>query len=157
MWGKAAHKAAAAIKAAFLRGEEDSDNDLDLQRNTSRDLQRRCMGNPNRDERIFGVYSETTIPSHIVPALPASCILSVSVSQPAVVEDSSVPASGEDLAVAFLLPSEYHGVVIQPDPGRKLLSLKAAFMNPSFEPVASSDPPRATLAKWWKAHSGFVP
>ena len=114
------------------------------------------MGNPNRDDRIYGVYSETSIANHIVPALPASCILPVSVSQPAVVADNSIPASGEDLAVTFLLPSEYHGVVIKPDPGRKLLSLKAAFMDPSFEPVTSSDPPRATLAKWWKAVSKRV-
>ena len=42
-------------------------------------------------------------------------------------------------------------MVVQPDPGRKLLSLKAAFMEPSFEPVASSDPPRASLANWWRA------
>jgi hypothetical protein len=115
------------------------------------------MGNPNRDDRIYGVYSETTVASHIVPALPASCILPVSVTQPAVVEDSSISASGEDLAVTFLLPSEYHGVVIQPNPGRKLLALKAAFMDPSFEPVASSDPPRSTLAKWWQAVSKRVP
>ena len=32
-----------------------------------------------------------------------------------------------------------------------MLSLKAAFMEPSFEPVASSDPPRARLADWWRA------
>ena len=46
MWGKESNKAAAAIKAAFLRGEEDPDKDLDLQR--------RCMGHPGRDERIYG-------------------------------------------------------------------------------------------------------
>ena len=110
IWGKEANKAAAAIKAAFLRGEEDSDNDLDLQR--------RCMGNPNWDERIYGVHTETTVASHIVPALPASCILPVSVSQPAIVEGGSIPASsGEDLAATFLLPLEYHGVVVQPIPG----------------------------------------
>ena len=69
---------------------------------------------------------------------------------------SSVPAPGEDLAVAFLLPSEYHGVLIQPAPRLKILALKASFMDPSFEPVSSSDPPRATLAKWWKAVSKRV-
>ena len=53
--------------------------------------------------------------------------------------------------MTFRLPVEYHGVVVQHDPGRKLLSLKAAFMEPSFEPVASSDPPRASLANWWRA------
>ena len=144
MWGKESDKAAAAIKAAFLRGEEDPDNDFDLQR--------QCIGDPGRDERIYGVYKETTVASHSVPALPASCILPVSVSQPGNVEGSSVPASGEDLAEIFLLPLEYHGVVVQPDPGRKLLLLlKAAFMDPSFEPAASSDPPRASLAKWWQA------
>ena len=71
-------------------------------------------------------------------------------------EDNSIPALGEDLAVTFLLPSKYHGVLFQPEPRLKLLSLKAAFMDPSFEPVASSDPPRATLAKWWKAVSERV-
>ncbi len=143
MWGRESNKAAAAIKAAFLRGEEDPDNDLDLQR--------RCIGDPGRDERIYGVYKETTVASHSVPALPASCVLAVSVSQPAIVEGSFVPASGEDLVATFLLPLEYHGVLVQPDPGRNLLSLKAAFMDPSFEPVASSEPPRASLAKWWQA------
>ena len=53
-------------------------------------------------------------------------------------EGSSIPASGEDLAVTFRLPFEYHGVVVQPDPGRKLLSLKVAFMDASFEPEPSS-------------------
>ena len=42
-------------------------------------------------------------------------------------------------------------MVVQPDPGRKLLSLKAAFMEPSFEPVASSDPPRTSLANCLRA------
>ena len=36
------------------------------------------------------------------------------------------------------------------------MALKASFMDPSFEPVSSSDPPRATLAKWWKAVSKRV-
>ena len=75
----------------------------------------------------------------------------MSVSQPVIAEGSSVPASGEDLAATFLLPVEYHGVVVQPEPRLKLLSLKTDFMDPSFEPVASSDPPRASLAKWWQA------
>jgi hypothetical protein len=48
------------------------------------------------------------------------------------------------------LPAAYHGVLFQPESRLKLLALKAAFMEPLFEPVASSDPPRATLAKWWK-------
>jgi hypothetical protein len=86
----------------------------------------------------------------LFPLSPASCLLPISVTQPAVVEDNSIAATGEDLAVAFLLPSEYHGVLFQPEPRLKLLSLKAAFMDPLIEPVASSDPPRATLAKWWK-------
>ena len=80
----------------------------------------------------------------------------MSVSQPAIVEGRSIPALGEDLAVTFRLPIEYHGVVVQPDPRRKLLSQKAAFMEPSFEPVASSDPTRANLAKWWQAVSKRV-
>ena len=32
-----------------------------------------------------------------------------------------------------------------------MLSLTAAFLEPSFEPVASSDPPRVRLADWWRA------
>ncbi len=32
-----------------------------------------------------------------------------------------------------------------------MLSLTAAFLEPSFEPVARSDPPRARLADWWRA------
>ena len=58
-----------------------------------RSLHRRCIGNPDRDERIDGGYAGTTVVLR-VPALPDSCILSVSVSQPANVEASSVPASG---------------------------------------------------------------
>ena len=58
--------------------------------------------------------------------------------------------------MAFLLPPEYHGVLIQPAPRLKILALKASFMDPSFEPVSSSDPPRATLVKWWKAVSKRV-
>ena len=111
-WETKAKKAAVAIKAAFLRGEECPDDD--------RDLQHRCIGNPGRDDCIYGVYRKTTVAGHSVTALPASCILPVSVSQPAIVEGSSVPASGEDLAVTYRLPLEYHGVVVQPDPGRKL-------------------------------------
>ena len=102
-------------------------------------------------DRIYGVYSETTVASHIVPALPASCILPAAMSQPAVVEESSIPDSGEGLAATFLLPVEYLGVIVRPEPRLKLLSLKTDFMDPSFEPVASLDPPRASLAKWWQA------
>ena len=58
--------------------------------------------------------------------------------------------------MAFLLPPEYHGVLIQPAPRLKLLALTASFMDPSFEPASSWDPPRATLAKWWKAVSNRV-
>ena len=99
-----------------------------------------------QSDRIYGAYSETAIASLTVPALPASCLLPVSVTQAAVLEDNSVAAAGEDPAVTFRLPAEYHGVLFQPEPRLKLLSLKAAFMEPSFEPVVSSDPPRATLA-----------
>ena len=98
--------------------------------------------------------------AHVFPlqlsVVPASLILPVSETQPTIGEGSTVPAPGEDLAVAFLLPSKYHGVLIQPAPRLKILALKAAFMDPSFEPVSSSDPPRATLAKWWKAVSKRV-
>ena len=55
LWGKAAHRVASAIKAAFLRGEEDPEINVDLHR--------RCMGNPNRGDRIYGAYSETAIAS----------------------------------------------------------------------------------------------
>ena len=100
IWGKESMKAAAAIKAAFLRGEEAPDKQYDLQR--------RC-----RDERIYGVYKDTTVAIRSVPALPASCSLPVPVSQPVIAEGSSVPASGEDFAATFLLPVEYHGVGAQ--------------------------------------------
>ncbi len=146
-WGKVANKAATAMRAAFLRGVEDPDKDVPLYR--------RCMGNPKRDHRIYGAYSKTVIASSSVPALPASCLLPVSVSktQSTIEEGNSLSASGEDLAVEFLLPPEYHGVLIQPEPRVTLLALTAPFMDPAFEPVASSNPPRATLAKWWKAVS----
>ena len=149
-WGKAANKVATEMKAAFLRGVEDPDKDVPLYR--------RCMGNPKRDDRIYGAYSKTVIASSSVPALPASCLLPASVSktQPIVGEGNSISAPGEDLAVAFLLPPEYHGVLIQPAPRLKLLALTASFMDPSFEPASSWDPPRATLAKWWKAVSNRV-
>jgi hypothetical protein len=35
----------------------------------------------------------------------------------------------------------------------KLLALTASFMDPAFEPVSRSNPPRAMLAKWWRAVS----
>ena len=59
-------RAAAAIKAAFLRGEECPDKD--------RSLLRRCIGDPGRDEHIYGGYAGTTVVLR-VPALPDSCIL----------------------------------------------------------------------------------
>jgi hypothetical protein len=58
--------------------------------------------------------------------------------------------------VAFHLPPEYHCVLIQPAPRLKILALTASFMDPSFEPASSWDPPRATVAKWWKAVSKRV-
>ena len=58
-------------------------------------------------------------------------------SHPSILGDGSIPASGEDLAVTFHLPYEYHGVIVQRDPGQKLLSLNAAFMDASFECGAS--------------------
>ncbi len=63
---------------------------------------------------------------------------------------------GEDLAVTYRLPEEYQGVTVKRDPGRKTLTLKANFMGASFEPVSSSDPPCATLAKWWDAMSKSI-
>ena len=38
-------------------------------------------------------------------------------SHPSILGDGSIPASGEDLAVTFRLPYEYHGVIVQRDPG----------------------------------------
>jgi hypothetical protein len=130
-----------------MRGVEDPDKDVPLFR--------RCMGNPQRDTRIYGAYSKTVIASPSVRALPASCLLPASVSktQPTIDEGNSISASGEDLAVSFLLPPEYHGVLIQPVPRVKLLALTASFMDPAFEPASSWDPPRAALATWWKAVS----
>jgi hypothetical protein len=146
-WRKEANKAATAMKAAFLRGVEDPDKDVCLYR--------RCMGNAKRDDRIYGAYSKTVIASTPVRALPASCLLPASVSkpQPIIEEGNSIAAPGEDLAVEFLLPPEYHGVLIQPAPNVKLLALTSAFMDPAFEPVSNSNPPRAMLAKWWRAVS----
>ena len=34
--------------------------------------------------------------------------------------------------------------------------LKPDFMDPAFEPLASSDPPRANLARWWQAVGKLV-
>ena len=65
-----------------MRGVEDPDKDVPLFR--------RCMGNPQRDTRIYGAYSKTVIASPFVPALPASCLLPASVIQAAVLEDNSV-------------------------------------------------------------------
>jgi len=138
---------ATATKAAFLRGVEDPDKDVCLYR--------RCMGHAQRADRIYGAYSKTVLASPSVPALPASCLLPAPVSktQPTVEEGNSIAAPGEDLAVEFLLPPEYHGVLIQPAPNVKLLALTASFMDPAFEPVSSSNPPRAMLAKWWRSVS----
>ena len=149
-WGKEANKAATAMKAAFLRGVEDPDKDVPIYR--------RCMGNPKRDDRIYGAYSKTLIASSSVPALPASCLLPASVSktQPTAGEGDSISAPVEDLAVAFRLPPEYHGILIQPVSRLKFLALTASFMDPSFEPASSWDPPRATLAEWWKAVSNRI-
>ena len=84
--------------------------------------------------------------------------LSVSASpQPAVREDGENPALVEDLAVTHRLPEEYHGVLVhQRHPGRKTLTIKAAFMDSSFEPVSSSNPPREHLEKWWQAVSKSI-
>ena len=89
-WGEEANEAAAAIKAAFLRGEECPDKD--------RSLQRRCIGDSGRDERIYGGYAGTTVVLR-VPALPDSCILPVSVSQPAIVEAGLRRRSRGDLSL----------------------------------------------------------
>ena len=75
MWGREAKKVAVSIKAAFLRGEECPEKNYDLQR--------QCLGHPNRDDRIYGAYRGTSVAGPYVPALPASCVLPVLVSQPA--------------------------------------------------------------------------
>ena len=110
------------------------------------DLPRPCLGNPGREDRIYGAYKESTVASRSVTAIPDSCVVPVSASN---CGGEFYPGfgrrSGGDLS--------FTGVVVQPDPGRKLLSLKAVFMDASFEPVASSDPPRAILANWWRAVS----
>ncbi len=167
MWSPAAKLAAAAIRSRFLNGEEcpHSINSLD----------RECLGHPGRDERIYGAYNRTdsiirpavklpdscvSLPVVSAPlqlsVVPASLIVPVSETQPTIGEGNSVPVPGEDLAVAFHLPPEYHGVLIQPAPRLKILALTASFMDPSFEPASSWDPPRATLAKRWKAVSKRV-
>ena len=149
-WGPEAELAALVIKAAFVSGEKCPHN--------IEHIRDQCLGNPGREERIYGAYKKTFFGNRSAYALPDSCILpvlvgSVSASpQPAVREDDQNPALGEDLAVTHRLPEEYHGVVVQRDPGRKTLTLKAAFiMDATFEPVSSSNPPRETLARWWQA------
>ncbi len=172
MWSPAAKLAAADIRSRFLNGEECP--------HSISGLDRECLGHPGRDERIYGAYNRTDGVIRPAVGLPDSCVslpvvraplqlsvvpasLSLPVSEtqpttgggnsvpaPGVLEDSSVAAADEDPAVTFMLPAAYHGVLFQPEPRLKLLALKAAFMEPVFEPVASSDPPRATLAKWWK-------
>ena len=83
--------AAAAIKAAFLRGEECPDKD--------RSLLRRCIGDPGRDERIYGDYAGTTVVLR-VPALPP-CRTRAFYRCQCRSRQSWRPASGEDLAVTF--------------------------------------------------------
>ena len=118
-----------------------------------------CVGHPGRAERIYGAYEKTDCGNRSAFSLPDSCSLPVSVggvlalSQPAIEEDGDNPASGEDLAVTHRLPEAYHGVLVQRHIGRKILTLKAAFMDPSFEPITSSNPPHKQLEKWWPAVS----
>ena len=169
MWGQQARLAAQTIRSRFLAGEK-CPHSSDL-------LERACLGHPGRAERIYGAYRRTDGGDRAAAKLPASCIslpveggasavsasliLPVPATQPAVTEGTSIPAPGEDLAVtvredpavAFHLPPEYHGVLIQPVSRVKFLTLTASFMDPSFEPASSWDPPRATLAEWWKAVS----
>ena len=46
---------------------------------------------------------------------------------------------------------EYHGVVIHRNPGRKLLTLAANFMDASCEPLClGSSLTRAILVGWWQ-------
>ena len=115
MWGQQAKLAVQAIKSRFVNGKKCP--------HSIENLDRQCLGHPDREERIYGAYKRTdggnraavalpdscilslpvvgvSAPSQL-SVLPASCILPVSVSQPAMVEGSSVPASGEDLAVTF--------------------------------------------------------
>ena len=150
MWGPEAELAALAIKAAFVGGEK-CPHDME-------NIRDQCLGNPGRDDRIYGAYKKTVFGIRSASALPDSCILPLSVGsvnaspQPAVREDGHSPALGEDLAVTHRLPEEYHGVTVQHDSGRKTLALKAEFMDASFEPVSSSNPPREILAKWCRPY-----
>ena len=135
--GEDAQAEASAIKAAFVRGEQCPHGEMDVPRHS--------LGNRGREgDRLYGVYKETVFARRSATALPDSCILPVSVGEvvasvvpPAVPESERSPALGEGLAVTFLLPEEYHGVVIQYDPGRP-------------------PPPRAVLASWWREMSKRV-
>ena len=61
MWGREAKRAAVSIKAAFLCEEECPDLDVDLQR--------RCLGHPGRDDRIYRAYRGTSVAGPYVPLL----------------------------------------------------------------------------------------
>ena len=67
MWSKKANAEAAAIKAAFLRGEQCPHDEMDVHRY--------CLGNPGRDTRLYGAYRKTVVASHSATALPDSCIV----------------------------------------------------------------------------------
>ncbi len=151
MWGPEAELAALAIKAAFVGGEK-CPHDIE-------NIRDQCLGNPGRDARIYGAYKKTVFGIRVASALPVLLVSVGSVSaspQPAVREDCHSPAVGEDLAVTHRLPEEYYGVTVQRDPGRKTLTLKAEFMDASFEPVSSSKPSLENLAKCWQAVSKSI-
>ena len=151
MWGPQAKLAAQFIKSRFVNGEKCP--------HSIEDLLRQCLGHPGRKERIYGAYKRTDCGDRAALALPDSCILLLPVvgvsapPQPSVHEDGDTPALGEDPAVTHRLPEEYYGVLVPRHRGQKILTLTAAFMNSAFEPVASSNPPREQLEKWWLAVS----
>ena len=74
MWGPEAELAALAIKAAFVGGGK-CPHDIE-------NLRDQCLGNPGRDDRIYGAYKKTEFGIRSASALSDSCILPVSVVRP---------------------------------------------------------------------------
>ena len=88
MWGEAACADAEAIQVAFVSGEKCPHGD---------DVKRHCIGNSQREDRIYGAFKETFSPR--VPFLDV-CRLPVSVvGSEAVPASVRGPALGKDLAI----------------------------------------------------------
>ena len=94
MWGEAACADAETIQVAFVSGKKFPHGD---------DVKLQCIGNPQREDRIYGAFKETVSP-RLVP-FPDVCRLPVSVvgsgrsSQEAVPASVQSPALGKDLAI----------------------------------------------------------